>query len=257
MSSFARSISNTYTIARRELGAYFVSPVAYVLIAFQFGICSYVLSIILGFEEAMPVYAEGMGGRVGGAVPGLYFWLWFAALLALPALTMRLFAEEKRSGTIEQLICNPVRDSEIVFGKYAAALAVFGIMMALSLLYPFWIHKFSEQEWPQLISGLLSVLGKGCLFLAVGLFISSLTKSQVTAFLFTLGALLFLWLIGITAESAEGTKVGALLEYISMERVSEDLIKGVLDVRALVYFVSLTAFFLFATVRSLAGHRAQ
>jgi len=256
MSSLARSMSNTYTIARRELGAYFVSPVAYVLIAFQFGICSYVLSIMLGAEMPWPVYAD-MGGRIGGVAPTLYFWLWFPALLALPALTMRLLAEERRSGTIEQLVCNPVRDSEIVFGKYAAALAVFGIMMTLSLLYPFWIHKFSEQEWPQLLAGLLAVLGKGCLFLAVGIFISSLTKSQVTAFLFTLGALLFLWLIGFTAESAEGTKVGTVLEYISMERISEDLIKGVLDVRALVYFVSLTAFFLFATIRSLAGHRAQ
>ncbi|HQK93721.1 MAG TPA: ABC transporter permease subunit [Armatimonadota bacterium] len=258
MDAFRRSVSNTITIARRELYAFFVSPVAYVVVFFQFAVCGYLFNLMCSAQQPLEVYRDSMyGGGFPGVAPTLLFWLRFTSMIAFPAITMRLFAEERRSGTIEQLMCNPVRDIEVVLGKYLAGMGIFAVMLLLSMIFPFWIHKYSQQEWGQMLAGYLSFVGTGAVFMAVGLFVSSLTRSQVTAFLLSLGALFLLWMIGWGADKAQGTAIGQFLQYVSLENAADDLVNGILDVRAAAYYISLTAFFLFGTVRSLASTRAQ
>ena len=108
-----------------------------------------------------------------------------------------------------------------------------------------------------MLAGVLSFVLSGCAFLAIGLFISSLTKSQITACIGTLGALLILWMVGWGAGRTEGTTIGTFLSYISIEESTGDLIRGMVDARSIAYFLSLSVFMLFGTVRSLAGQRAQ
>jgi len=255
----SRSLRNILTIAHRELFAFFVSPVAYAVIAFQFAACAYIMFLISkAAERPFPIYEQDpMGGGLTGAAPGIFFWIRFTAMLTFPLLTMRLLAEEQRTGTIEQLLTSPVRDIDVVLGKYLGALGLLLVTVVLSMVHLWWFRKYAQQEWPQMLAGLLGYIVLGATFLAVGLFVSSLTKSQIAAYVGTLGVLFLLWMIGWTAERVEGSGIAEMLSYVSLDDHWDDFLKGLLDARAFAYFGSLIGLTLFCTTRSIASHRAQ
>ena len=129
-------------------------------------------------------------------------------LFFIPMLTMRLFAEERKSGTIELLLTYPVRDGEVLAGKYLAALALYVLLLALTLLYPGLVAYFTRVEWGPILTGYLGLVLTGAAFLAVGVLVSSLTENQIVAGFGTFGILLAFWIVGWGAEFAGGSLRG-------------------------------------------------
>jgi ABC-2 type transport system permease protein len=175
-------------------------------------------------------------------------------LLLMPLVTMRLFAEERRSGTIELLLTYPVRDGAVLVGKYLAAVAMYGVMLALTLVYPAMVLYFTPVEWGVLATGYLGLLLMGATFLAVGVFASSLTENQIVASIITFGVLLIFWVIGWSADYAGGMW-GRVLSHISLLEHFDSFAKGVLDTKDILYYVNFTIVALFLTLRSLEARR--
>jgi ABC-2 type transport system permease protein len=175
-------------------------------------------------------------------------------LLLMPLITMRLFAEERRSGTIELLLTYPVRDGAVLIGKYLAALALYGLMLALTLLYPAIVVYFARLEWGPLLTGYLGLVLMGATFLAVGIFASSLTENQIVASITTFGVLLIFWVIGWSAEYAGGPW-GKVLSHLSILEHFDSFAKGILDTKDVIYYLNFTLLALFLTLRSLEARR--
>jgi ABC-2 type transport system permease protein len=167
---------------------------------------------------------------------------------------MRLFAEEKKSGTIELLLTYPVRDGEVLFGKYLAALVLFAGMLALTLVYPGLVAWTTRLEWGPLATGYLGLLLQGAAFIAVGILISSLTENQIVAAVATFGTLLIFWVISWAADSA-GPVLGRVLSHVSLTEHFESFAKGVIDTKDVIYYLNLTILSLFLTLRSLESKR--
>jgi ABC-2 type transport system permease protein len=175
-------------------------------------------------------------------------------LFFMPMLTMRLFAEEKKSGTRELLLTYPVRDGEVLAGKFLAAGALYVILLCLTLVYPGLIATFTRVEWGPILTGYLGLVLTGATFLAVGVLISSLTENQIVAGFGTFGVLLGLWIIGWGAEFAGGN-LKAVLQYLSITEHMDTFSRGLIDTKDLVYYLSAIALALFLTLRSLDSKR--
>jgi gliding motility-associated transport system permease protein len=172
----------------------------------------------------------------------------------MPLITMRLFAEERRSGTIELLLTYPVRDGAVLVGKFLAALALYALMLALTLLYPLLVFAFTRLEWGPVLTGYVGLLLLGAAFIAAGIFASSLTENQIVAAMTTFGVLLLFWVIGWTADTVGGTG-GRILSHLSLIEHFDNFGKGVLDTRDIVYYLSFIALALFLSLRSLEARR--
>lgn len=235
-------MSTVLAITHRELKSYFTSPIAYVVTALFLLMAGYLFSLILfNTREATLRYLLGN--------------LSVIFLFITPALSMRLLAEEQRSGTIELLLTNPVRDAELVLGKFLASLVMLLVMLSLTLYYPFVIMLFGGNiDQGPLLSGYLGVVLQGAAFLAIGLMASSLTQNQIIAAILSFGILLVLWLSDAFAGFARGP-VGEILRYLSVSGHFGDFPRGVISTTDLVYFASLIVAALFLTVVSLQTRR--
>jgi ABC-2 type transport system permease protein len=147
-----------------------------------------------------------------------------------------------------------VRDGAVLAGKYLAALTLYGVMIAGTLAYPAMLVAFARVEWGPLLTGYLGLLLMGGMFLAVGVFASSLTENQVVAAIVTFGVLLMFWILGWTAEFAGG-QLGAVLTHLSILEHNDTFAKGVLDTKDIVYYLNFTALALFLALRSLESRR--
>jgi ABC-2 type transport system permease protein len=172
-------------------------------------------------------------------------------LLLLPLLTMRLFAEERRSGTIELLLTYPVRDGAVLIGKYLAALALYALMIALTLLYPLMVTYFARLEWGPVLTGYAGLLLMGAAFIAVGLFASSLTENQIVASITTFGILL----ISDLGWSATRGRRCRPRRHLSILEHNDSFARGVLDTKDVLYYLDFTVLALFLTLRSLEARR--
>ena len=232
---------NTLAIAERELKSYFVSPVAYVVTALFLLISGYLFSVILlNTNEATLRYLISNLSVI---------WLFIT-----PALTMRLLAEEARSGTIELLLTNPLRDAELVLGKYLGALAFLLVMLAFTLIYPAILFWVGEPDRGPMIAGYLGVILQAAAFLAVGLLASSLTQNQIVAAVLTFAVLLIMWLSESVANFI-GKPGSDVMRYLSVTNHFQDFSRGVIDTSHVVYFLSVVAACLFLTFLSLQTRR--
>lgn len=232
---------NTLAIAERELKAYFVSPIAYVLTALFLLISGYLFSVILlNTNEASLRYLVSNLSVI---------WLFIT-----PALTMRLLAEEARSGTIELLLTNPVRDVEVVLGKYLGVLGLLLVMLAFTLYYPALLFIFGNPDRGPMVAGYLGVILQAAAFLAVGLLASSLTQNQIVAAVLTFAILLIMWLSESVANFI-GKPASDVMRYLSVTSHSQDFARGVIDTTHVVYFLSVVAAALFLTFLSLQTRR--
>ncbi len=232
---------NAFAIAERELRSYFMSPVPYVVTA--------LFLVIAGILFASPL------SRANEAT--LRFWfsnLGVIWLIVLPALTMRLIAEEARAGTIELLLTNPVRDVELVVGKYLAALGFLLVMVVLTLYYPAILMIFGTPDRGPMITGYVGVLLLGAAFLAIGLWTSSLTQNQIVAYFAAFAILLTMWLGELVADSL-GRPLGEIMRYLTVSTHYQDFLRGVIDTTHVIYFLSLIAAGLFLTYLSLQTRR--
>ncbi|TLY22884.1 MAG: hypothetical protein E6K68_01850 [Nitrospirae bacterium] len=248
-------------IVRKELHTYFVSPVAYV-VAFVFllltGLLSF-LAIATTSNRSMQLL------RAQGDLPNLnlnefvfrpvFYNMAVVLLLVVPILTMRLLAEEKKLKTMELLVTSPVTITDIVVGKFVAALTVLAGMLALSAVAPVALAPFAEFRWPPILTGYLGVLLMGGLFLSAGLLGSSLTENQIIAVILSFGALLLFWLFGWAGQVFDGTALGKVLSYLSPLDHFEQLVKGLVETKDLVYFIAGIIFTLFLTHRVIESQR--
>jgi ABC-2 type transport system permease protein len=179
--------------------------------------------------------------------------LGFIFLLMTPIFTMRLLAEEKRSGTAELLFTYPLADWAVIFGKFLAALTVWGAFLALTFVYPVIFALLTRLDWGQMVSGYLGLLFLGGACLSLGLFVSSLTENQIIAAISAFALLLLFWLIGVQQES--GSAWGSLFGALSLREHLPSLARGVIDTRDILYYLCFTFFFLFLTKRQLESRR--
>ena len=249
-----------WPIVKKEMRLYFTSPVAWVIITIFLVIAGYFFYNIFAFytlasmQSAMNPQMARELNVTDSVLRPLFSNVSVILLLLMPLITMRLFAEERRSGTIELLLTYPVRDGAVLIGKYLAALAVYVIMLALTLLYPAIVFYFVRLEWGPLLTGYLGLLLMGATFLAVGIFASSLTENQIVASVTTFGVLLILWVIGWSAEYVGGAW-GRVLSHLSLLDHFDTFARGVLDTKDVIYYVDVTIVALFLTLRSLEARR--
>jgi ABC-2 type transport system permease protein len=252
---------NIFIIARRDLRAQFNSPVAYVVL----GGTMLLLGVVFFLIPHISGVLEGSFWDIDRAsmVPMFVTLPLLMSVLVIPAVTMRSLAAEKGSGTLELLITMPVRDSEVILGKYLAALSMVVILLLATLIYPiamFWQPwNLGSLDWGPVWAGYL-----GCFFLAsasvgIGMMLSSLTESDVIAFFLTLGVLGGLYAIGLIAsvmnsQSSTGFLVDSL-GFISFQTRYQSFARGIIDTRAIVYFVSVAVLCLLVSFRSLESRK--
>ena len=245
---------------RKEMRLYFGSPVAYVVFTFFLLISGWFFSQIFLFysDASMRSFMQPQFGQnlniTENVMRPLFTNMGVVLLFFIPMLTMRLLAEEKRSGTMELLLTYPVRDGEILAGKFLAAAALYVVLLALTLLYPGLVAYFTRVEWGPILTGYLGLVLMGGTFLAVGLLVSSLTENQIVAGFGTFGVLLLFWVIGWGAESAGGT-MRTVLQYLSVTEHIDGFSRGLIDTKDLVYYGSAIALALFLSLRSLESKR--
>jgi len=247
-------------VFKKEMRLYFGSPVAYVVFTFFLMISGWFFSQIFLFysDMSMRSFMQPQFGQnlnvIENVMRPLLTNMSVVLLFFIPMLTMRLFAEEKRSGTIELLLTYPVRDGEVLAGKYLAALALFALLLGLTLLYPGLIAYFTRVEWGPILSGYLGLLLTGAVFLSVGVLVSSLTENQIVAGFGTFGVLLAFWIVGWGSEFAGGN-LRPVLQYLAIGDHLDGFTRGLIDTKDLVYYVSGVGLALFLTLRSLDSKR--
>jgi ABC-2 type transport system permease protein len=178
----------------------------------------------------------------------------FLSLIVSPVLTMGLLSTERATGTIELLMTKPVRDIEVAIGKYLAAMALYAILLLVSLEFPLAMAKFGHLDWSATMGGYLGLLLCGVAFMSIGVFASSITDNQIAAIVVGLLLLLFFWLIGFLGAAASPT-LGDVAKHISILENFQDLEKGIIDTKSILYFLSLAGFMIFLAVRSLENRR--
>jgi ABC-2 type transport system permease protein len=248
---------NVLIIARRDLRAQFNSPVAYVVI----GGAMLLLGVLFFLIPRM-----GGGFFVGSfweidraTMDELFQYLpLLLCLFVIPAVTMRSLAAEKGSGTLELLITMPVRDSEVILGKYLAACAMVLVLLAATLLYPIamfkWPWHLGVLDWGPVWSGYLGCALFSFAGVAIGMMLSSLTESDVIAFFMTAGVLCVLYAIGWMVSVMPGG-VGDALGFVSFQTRYQSFARGLIDTRAVIYFLSVAIVCLLVSFRSLESRK--
>jgi ABC-2 type transport system permease protein len=253
-------MNNILAIAHKELKAYFASPIAYIVIGFSAILFGWFFVNLLYYFDRISLQAGmGMGGppsvNVNEMLIGpLFMNVSVILLFTLPLVTMRIYSEEKRSGTIELLLTAPLTDFQIVMGKFLGSFVLYAAMLAVTIVHLGFLFAFGEPEWRPVLTGYLGLLLMGGCFLSLGLFVSSLTKNQIVAGMITFAVFLMFWVIN-WISSFTGPTMQAVLNYISITEHLNDFTRGVLDTKHLVYYVSFIAFSLFLTVRSVDSER--
>jgi len=250
---------NVLVIFKKEMKSYFASPIAYLLLtifAVIFGFFFYTftrLFVLQGMQ--MQMMGRGMPMDVNEQViRPLLSNASVLGLLLIPMITMRLYAEEKRSGTIELLMTSPVRDLEIVLGKWLAALVLYAAILGISGINMGILFAFGRPDWKPILVGFLGLLLQGGCLLAVGIFISTMTRNQIIAGGATFAVCLMLWVLDwVSAYDQSGW--AKVISYLSVVTHFEPFSKGVIDSKDVIFYLSMIFFGLFLTARSVESLR--
>jgi ABC-2 type transport system permease protein len=254
-------MSNVLAIANKELRSYFSSPIAYVVIGLFALLYGYFFVALLAYFVRMSMQAGQLGMQGPQSVNvnqqvirGVMQNVTILVLFLMPMVTMRSYAEEKRSGTIELLLTSPLTDFQIVMGKFFGALALWIVMLAVSLIHMGLLFVYGNPEWKPILTAYLGLLLLGGCFIALGLFISSLTKNQIVAGMVTFAVFLLLWIIEWIG-SFSGPTIDKLTTYLSIIGHFDDFSKGVIDTTHVIYYLSFITFGLFLTAKSVDSER--
>ena len=260
------ALRNVAAIVGKEWRHYFGTPVAWVALfvwTVLFGIFYY-FAFTFFLEQSMRVAQQGMEMGGGGMklslneylIRPLFQNMAVVALFIAPMLTMRLFAEEKRQGTIELLATSPVSDLHVVMGKFLAAAGLYALMILAGLVNValIWTYASSTPEWKPILTGALGLFLLGCCFLAMGTFVSTLTRNQIVAGILSFCLFLGMWTLG-WAEDPMGGPVTKVVAYLGVTTHLEDLVKGVVDLKDVVFYLSVVIFGLFLAHQSVQSQR--
>jgi ABC-2 type transport system permease protein len=234
---------HTATIAKRELGAFFKSPIAYI-----------VLAIYLVFHGTWFFIFQGFFTVGQADMEGFFGLLPFVFAFIGPALAMRLLAEEKGSGTIELLLTMPIRDGSVVIGKYVAALAVLFVGLLLTLPYAITISTIGPLDWGPVIAGYVGALLLGGTYVAIGLFFSAMTRNQIIALVAGILVCLFLAFMHLAVPSLPAW-LGKIVLYASPQYHFLRIARGVFDLRDIVYYASIIGVLLVGSVQVLESRK--
>jgi len=243
---------NIWTIARREYNLYFASPVAYIvafIILLIIGLFFFFIDISTASRQGFPPTVQNIIGITG-----------FMLAFLTPAITTRLLAEERRLGTIELLLTSPVRDWELVVGKWLGAFLLLLTIMAITFIYPIILNQIVEPGIDQgpLVSGYLGLILLLSAVVAIGVFVSSLFSNQIAAFIATMGVFIFVWwIIGIVAQVTGPLSAGnEIVSYLDFSgHFYNNFLRGVIDLTDVIYYLSVTALGLFMATMSVEMRR--
>ena len=250
---------NIWIICRKELRSYFVSPVAYILFimfALIFGWFFWnMVGAFIYYSMEAQLRGEMFPMNINDSIiRQLLGNMNVVNLFFIPLITMRLFAEEKRNGTIELLATSPIRDGEVVLGKWLASVLLYAAMLLVTGLNFAFLFKYGNPDWKPMAVGYLGVLLQAAALLALGTFISTLTKNQIIAGAVTFGVCLLIFVLGWVGGYQSSTWA-QVMTYISTTTHMESFIKGVIDSKDVIYYVSAIFLGLFLTARSLESLR--
>jgi len=258
------ALRNVAALVEKEWRHYFGSPIAYV--ALTIWTLLFGAFYVLVFNRFLLVSMRSAQQMEFGGAPKLSLNEWVisgvlhnmavVALFITPMLTMRLFAEEKRQGTLELLATAPITGLQIILGKFLGALSLFALMIAAGLLnfLLLWQYATVPPEWKPVATGALALLLLGASFIAVGLVVSTLTRNQIVAGTLTFGLLLGLWILGWMDDPSAGP-ITRVFAYLGLLTHLSELMKGVLDLKDIVFYVSFTVFGLFLAHQSVESQR--
>jgi gliding motility-associated transport system permease protein len=251
-------MNNILAIANKELRSYFASPIAYIVLGFFAVLYGWFYVTILDYFVRASMQMNQFGPQSMNINQQMIRLLLqnvtVLLLFVLPMITMRTYAEEKRSGTIELLLTSPLTDFQIIMGKFLGALALYAVMLLITMLHIALLFKFGNPEWKPIVSAYLGLLLMGGCFISAGLFISSLTKNQIIAVMATFAVFLFLWVINWIG-SFSGPQVEKITSYLSIIEHFDDFAKGVIDTTHVIYYLSFMTFGLFLTAKSVDSER--
>jgi len=234
-------VNNIATIALKEFKSYLSSPMAYIVTG--------IFLVLTGFFFSMSPSTYSETSLESFLQAGE-----FLLLLLASVLTMRLLAEERKIGTIELLMTAPVRESEVIIGKFLGSLGTLVAMLALTLYYPILLMLFGDPDLGPIGTGYLGLFLFGATSLAVGIFASSLTSNQIVSAVVAGGILFALFFLGAAADFLPKA-LGQVIGYLSIAYYFPDFTRGIIDTRGIIYYLSMTALFLFLAIRSLENSR--
>ncbi len=253
---------NIAEIFKREARYYYTSPIAYVVIVIFSAVFGFLYFRNLTYYSQLsyqlmqnPYYPQRIDLVMAVFAP-LFSSNSIIFLLVIPPLSMRLFAEEKKSGTFELMFTYPVKDIQIVLGKWLASLTILLVMLALTVPGPIMAFKFAGSwEWGPVLSGYLGMFLMGVAFLSLGLLISALSQNQIVALIISYGALLAFWFLGWAIDPNSGKKMADVLTELSIIQHLDNFIKGIIDTKDVVYYVLFIFTCMFLTARVLESKR--
>jgi ABC-2 type transport system permease protein len=234
-------MSHILTIGGRQFRSYFNGPVAYIVI------CVVMLTLGFFFWNTFFLYGRASARE-------MFRWLSLILVFALPALTMGLLAEEKRTGTIELLITMPVTDAQVILGKFLGVFGLYAVVLVLTLAYPISVSTLGNLDWGPVWSGYLGLLLQGSAVLAIGLMASSWTDNQLIALFVALTLSVFFWVLDKFLALLP-TNAASALEWLSFDYHFQSMTRGVVDLRDVLFFFSVTIFALSLAFRALESRR--
>ena len=234
-------MSRTLTVAQRQFRSYFNSPAAYIV--------GGVVLLFVGVLFWPPFFLMGRA-----SVREMFKFISWSLVFAAPAITMGLIAEERRSGTIELLITMPVKESQVIVGKYLAAVGLFAVILLTTLPYPLSVSTLGNLDWGPVWSGYAGMFLQGAAMVGVGLMASSWTDNQLIAFFIALAFGLFFVVVGFFLPFMPAG-AASVLEWLSFDYHFESMARGVLDSRDVIYFASIIGFSLMLAFRALESRR--
>lgn len=234
-------MKNILTIAGRQFKSYFNGPVAYIVIC--------LVLFTLGFFFWKTFFLQGIA-----SAREMFRWLGLILVFAIPALTMGLIAEEKRTGTIELLITMPVTEAQVILGKFVGVLGLFGVLLLLTLPYPLSVASLGSLDWGPVIGGYLGLFLQGSAILAVGLMASSWTNNQLIALFVALALSVLFWVLDKFLPLLP-TAAASVLEWLSFDYHFQSMSRGVIDLRDILFFGSVTLVALGLAFRALESRR--
>jgi ABC-2 type transport system permease protein len=240
--STGSTLHNIRVIARREFVSYFATPLGYIVIGMFLLLVGFLMFFAFGFFTSNRASLQPMFTSISWLLP-----------LISPAIAMRTFAEESRTGTLEMLITQPVKDWEVILGKYLGALGLLAVLIVSTFSYPVFISRMGDLDWGPVAGGYLGLFLGGASYVSFGVMVSSYTKDQITAFFvaFIVGALFFL----LNKALIFFGSAAPWLEYLCPDYHFTNISRGIIDARDLVYFFSVIFVSLLATERSLSSRR--
>lgn len=253
-------------IYRRELGGYFVSPIAYIVIGFFLLATGLVFTLILDYwmrqSIGMMMQARQMGMPPDIDVPMMVIRNFVSFIgsyvmpLLLPMMTMGVYAEERKRGTMEMLMTSPITEFQIVIGKFFASLTFFAVMLAPTLIYYLFVGAYSEPAMPWRIIGssYLGLFLLGAVLIALGSFISSLTENQIVAGVVTFIVFLLLLFLDLMMRNSSSA-MAEVFKYLSLLQHHETFAQGVIDTSSVIFYISMAAIGVFLTLRNLDSMR--